>query len=415
MKNRNIILGIDGVPFKLIDHLSDRGIMPNFKELKKVFTFKEMKSSIPHISSVSWSSIITGKNPGEHGIYGFTELIEGTYTLRYPNFNSLKSKPFWYKYPEKKHVILNVPSTYPARELNGIHVSGFVALDLEKAVYPKFYFPILKEMGYEIDIDSKIAKQQSPNFFFDELFRILNIRKRTYQLLWDKIKWDNFMVVITGSDRIGHFFWNIYEDHRIQYHEKFLEFFQEVDKIIGDLTSKLSDNDTFIIISDHGMELINRNVNLNTYLCEENFLDLTEKYKGYNKITKKSKAFSLDPGRIYLNKKEKYPNGSITKDKEKETIEELKKIFYDLKYKNQKVIKKIYEKEEIYKGKMLSNAPDLILIENTGFRLKGAINKEHIFEKDIYTGKHNDKAFLFINKDININNICVEDIISLLN
>ena len=85
---RNIILGIDGVPYKLIDNLSDKGIMPYFKELKNNYSFNPMKSSIPHISSVSWSSIITGKNPGEHGIYGFSDIIKNTYSLKFPNFNA---------------------------------------------------------------------------------------------------------------------------------------------------------------------------------------------------------------------------------------------------------------------------------------------------------------------------------------
>ncbi|MFW9973311.1 MAG: alkaline phosphatase family protein, partial [Candidatus Odinarchaeota archaeon] len=70
MRTRHVILGIDGVPFDLMNKLSNSGVMPNFNQLKKEFYFNKMKSSIPHISSVSWSSIITGKNPGEHGIFG---------------------------------------------------------------------------------------------------------------------------------------------------------------------------------------------------------------------------------------------------------------------------------------------------------------------------------------------------------
>ena len=101
MSKRNIILGIDGVPFELMDDLSSKDIMPNFKDLKNRFNFKKLKSSIPHLSSVSWSSIITGKNPGEHGIFGFTDLIENTYSLRFPNFNALKSKPFWHNDSKK--------------------------------------------------------------------------------------------------------------------------------------------------------------------------------------------------------------------------------------------------------------------------------------------------------------------------
>ena len=138
MKNhRKIIIGIDGVPYELIDDLSKQGIMPNFNVLKKQSVFSKLKSSIPHISSVSWSSIITGSNPGEHGIFGFTDLIPNTYTLSFPDFNTLKTKPFWHQNPDKKYVIINVPSTYPVKPLNGVHISGFISLDLENADYPE--------------------------------------------------------------------------------------------------------------------------------------------------------------------------------------------------------------------------------------------------------------------------------------
>ena len=415
MTKRNIILGIDGVPFELLDNLSNQDIMPNFKDLKNEFIFKKMRSSIPHISSVSWSSIITGDNPGEHGIYGFTDIIKNTYSINYPNFNALKSKPFWHKNPEKKHVIINVPSTYPPKKLNGIHIAGFVALELEKAIYPKKYVPILKDLNYEIDVDSKLAHQQSKDIFIEELFRVLNIRKKTFQFFWNELKWDNFMPVITGSDRIGHFLWHIYEDNKDKLHERFLEYFHEIDNIIGDIRSKLKDNDTFIILSDHGMERVIQNVNVNTYLEKEGYLNLSDNLKRYNRVTKNSKAFILEPGRVYLNKKGHYPNGTILKEDENDIIEELKTLFYSLKFKNQKVIKKVYEKKEIYSGKMIDNAPDMVLVENKGFNLKGSIGKENIFDiEDTFSGKHNEDAFLFINKDTDLREPTVEDIVSLL-
>lgn len=415
MKDRNVILGLDGVPFELMQDLSNKRIMPHFKELINEFNFKLMKSSIPHISSVSWSSIITGKNPGTHGIYGFTDIIKNSYSLRYPNFNALRSKPFWLQNPEKNHIIINVPATYPARKLNGVHISGFVALDLEKAVYPITYIEKLKELGYEIDVDSKLAHQQSKDIFFDELFRVLNTRKKVFDFLWDEVKWDNFMCVITGSDRIGHFLWHIYEDYSNQYHQRFLDYFNEIDNIIGDIKNKLKKRDKFMIISDHGMERIKQNVNLNTYLEKEGYLNLSENLKRYNRITNNSKAFVLDPGRVYLNKKGKFPNGSVEKKDEKGVLEELKTVFYDLKFKNQKVIKNIYLKEEIYSGKMIDDGPDLILIEKPGFNFRASIGKENVFENETtFTGKHNENAFLFINRDINTKNPTVEDITGLL-
>jgi predicted AlkP superfamily phosphohydrolase/phosphomutase len=415
MRKKNIILGIDGVPFELMENLSNKGIMPNFKDLKQEYYFKSMKSSIPHISSVSWSSIITGKNPGEHGIFGFTEIIKNTYTLSFPNFNALKAKPFWHDGQNKKHVIINVPSTYPAKKLNGIHISGFVALDLEKAVYPKEYVKILKNMNYVIDVDSKLAHQQSKDFFIDNLIRVLKIRKKTFDFFWNEVDWDNFMPVITGSDRIGHFLWHAYEEKEHEHHQKFLDYFSEIDNIIGDIWNKLKDDDKFIILSDHGMEQLNQNVNLNTHLEREKYLYLSDNARRYNRIKKGTKAFVLDPGRVYLNKKGNYPNGMVLKEDEKDIIEELKTLFYELKFNNKKVIKKVYEKKEIYSGKMIENAPDLLLVENKGFQLKASIGKKKVFEKeDIFSGKHNENAFLFINKDIDIEEPTVEDVVSLL-
>jgi len=414
MKRRNIILGIDGVPYELMDKLSDKNIMPNFKDLKSEYDFRQMKSSIPHISSVSWSSIITGENPGEHGIFGFTDIIPNTYSLCFPNFNALKSKPFWHQKPDKKHVIINVPSTYPAKQLNGIHIAGFVALDLEKAVYPHKIMTKLNNIGYEIDVDTKLAHQQSKAVFIDELFRVLELRKKAFDLFWDDIKWDIFMPVITGSDRIGHFLWGIYEDEKNQYHSRFLDYFREIDRNIGEFTSKLKDDDTLIILSDHGMEKIEQNVNLNTYLEDNGYLFLSDKLKRYNRIKEGSKAFALEPGRLYINKKGKYPNGTVLKSDEKDVIDELKTLFYDLRFNNQKVIKKVYEKEEIYSGKMIENAPDLVLIENKGFNLKASIGKSEIFEKEeTFSGKHNENSFILINKDIEIERPTVEDVLNL--
>ena len=145
MKKRNIILELDGVPFELIDNLSNTEIMPNFNYLKKENGFPNMRSSIPHVSSVSWSSIITGENPGEHGIFGFMEIDRNNYEYIFPNFKSIKSDLFWERL-DLPTVAFNIPQTYPARPINGVIVRGFVALDLKQAVYPERIYEYLKSI-----------------------------------------------------------------------------------------------------------------------------------------------------------------------------------------------------------------------------------------------------------------------------
>jgi len=398
-KNKTIIIGIDGVPYKLMDNLSKKGIMPNFNNLKNQGIFTKMHSSVPHISSVSWSSIITGKNPGEHGIFGFTEIIPGTYSLSFPDFNSLKSPTFWQKNNKQKYIILNVPSTYPAKEINGVHISGFVSLDLEKSVFPKEYLPKLKQLNYKVDVDSSLA-HKSKTLFLENLFEVLEARIKTYKYFWQEKDWDTFMLVFTGSDRLEHFLWNAYENENHKYHQDFLKYFKRIDEVIGEIANSIKKNDSLLMMSDHGMEKIKNNFYVNQFLKQKGFLSLDESQKNYNQITEETTAFALDPGRIYLNKKSKYPKGKIKKEQENKIINDLISAFSEIEKDGQKIIKKTHKKEEIYQGKEIARAPDLVLIENSGFRLRGNINKNVLFEQDVFGGKHTpDDAFLFVKKE----------------
>ena len=144
---RKIIIGLDGVPHWLLKDLADKNVMPTVRQLIANGSFSQMSSSLPEVSSVAWSSIITGANPAEHGIFGFTGFKTNSYQLCFPNFTDLKVKPFWLK-ENKKSIILNVPSTYPAGQLNGSLIAGFVepGESIEQAVVRE----VIEEVGVGI-------------------------------------------------------------------------------------------------------------------------------------------------------------------------------------------------------------------------------------------------------------------------
>ena len=415
---RTVIIGIDGVPYDIMKDLSDRGIMPNFKSLREKGIFKKMQAPIPEISSISWSSMITGKNPGEHGIFGFMETIDNSYSLRFPNFESLKQKPFWKK-QKGKSVIINVPSTYPAKPMDGFLVSGFVALDLKNSVYPKKYIEKLKDMDYKIDVDSQKG-HKSKLLFLKDVFETLDSRVKLGNYMWDEIDWETFMFVITGSDRLMHFLYEAYDDEDHKHHEDFLNYFKKVDEAIGKFLDKMKKDDNLIMISDHGFEKLETDVYVNNVLKENGFLEMDdEPKKRYKNIKKGSKAFALDPGRIFINLKDKYPKGSVdSKDKEK-VMKKITEIFENLEKSGKKVIKKVYRKQDLYEGPYTENAADLILLSNPGFNLRGSLGKDEVFSKEVFTGKHRqDNAFLFVNtenKDLIPKNPKVRDVVRIMN
>jgi predicted AlkP superfamily phosphohydrolase/phosphomutase len=416
-KRKTIIIGIDGVPFRLMDALSRQGVMPNFAQLRQDGVFRQIESSLPEISSVSWSSIITGKNPGEHGIFGFAEMIPGTYTLSFPNFDSLRAKPFWRTGKKKRYAIINVPSTYPAKPINGFHVAGFIALDLERATYPPSYVPKLREMGYRIDIDAEKG-HKSKTLLLKELSDTLDGRMKLYRHLLGTQHFDVTMIVFTGTDRIGHFMFDAYESKEHPLHQQFLDYFTAIDKAVGEIVEKMKPDDNLLMCSDHGMELIEKNLYVNKILQEKGFLNLgDEENRRYNNIKQGTLAFSLDPARIYLNRAGRYPKGGVRPADEEKALNDIIELFRDLKIQGKKAIKAVHRKEEIYKGPCTDRAPDLVMIPNKGFNLKSSLTPGG--EDGALTGKHTQHdAFLFIKNKNNENvvpkNPKVQDITGML-
>ena len=414
-------MGLDGMPFGLISSLATNGTMPNTRQLieRKGTAFRRMASSIPEVSSVAWSSIITGTNPGKHGIFGFTDLAPGTYRLTFPNFSNLRAPPFWEQPTSGRTVVLNVPSTFPARPLDGAMVSGFVALDLERAVYPAALIPWLKSVDYQVDVDAQTA-HQSLDLFLRSLDRTLQARIIAYRHLWEKEKWSTFMLVFTGTDRLAHFLWGAYEDENHPYHGAFLNHLRQVDRVIGEIADRVCDEDVLILLSDHGFEALEGEIYLNAFLREEGFLELeSDPPRGLHDLAQGTRAFALDPGRLYLNLEDKYPKGSVRGPERESVLRDLAEALEALEINGRKVVRRLYRKEELYDGPWLEQAPDLVALAYKGFNLRGNIRAKQRFAHGTFTGKHSqDDAFLLVSgepgREIMTNHPSVADVVGIV-
>ncbi|MCK4759899.1 MAG: alkaline phosphatase family protein, partial [Candidatus Aminicenantes bacterium] len=313
-KKKVLVIGLDGVPHSLLLDLAQKGVMPSTSNLVESGHLHKMKASLPEISSVSWTNFMTGANPGSHGIFGFTDLQKDSYALRFPNFLDLKKETFWDKLGElkKKCIIINQPSTYPARKINGILISGFVAIELSKAVYPLSIKASLERMGYLIDIDTMKSREDS-EFLWQELLRTLEARQNALES-FIKEDWDYFEFVVTGTDRLHHFLWNAYRDENHADHPRFLDYYYRIDQLIHTIVEsyeKIAAEDSQLyILSDHGFTGIDQEVYLNSWLEREGYLKFnTSSPESLSEITPAARAFAMDPNRIYLNLTGKFPQG----------------------------------------------------------------------------------------------------------
>ncbi|OEU45036.1 MAG: hypothetical protein BBJ60_07960 [Desulfobacterales bacterium S7086C20] len=415
-RQRTVVVGLDGVPYSLSENLKNNGHIPNMASIFNGGYFGQTSVCIPEISSVSWSSFMTGTQSGEHGVFGFMDFEPGSYKMYFPNFTHLKAPTLWdnLKAQQKKAVVINMPATYPARQIDGALISGFVAIDINKAVYPSNLIPRLNEMDYRIDVDTMKARQDH-EFLFKDLYATLQGRKEATNFLWDEIDWDLFIVVVTGTDRLMHFLWEAYEQKEHQYHQAFMQYYKSVDDFVGYIYDRFlalegskEGRNQFYMLSDHGFTGIITEVYLNRWLEENGYLKYQKaEPESIMDIGRGSKAFAMDPSRIYINLKDKYPLGTVDPTDYERIRQEIKEGLEGLAYEDgNKVVKEIYHKEDLYRGPYVEQAPDLVVLAHHGYDLKGKVKTDTVFGRSNLVGMHTqDDAFFYSSNNVSCNSI----------
>jgi predicted AlkP superfamily phosphohydrolase/phosphomutase len=407
-----VVLGLDGVPCSLLLKFADDGTMPNIAKLREEGTLCSMSASIPEVSSTSWSTFMTGVNPGRHAIYGFMEIDKKTYSWKFPNFNDLKSKTIWEIAGEqgKRSIVINIPSTYPAKPFNGMLVSGFVALDLRKASTPDRMYEYLQSMGYRLDVNAARAAQ-AVDEFTDDIMQTFKKRVEAIYNLYESEDWDMFIAAITETDRLHHYLWSALEDTAHPKHDFFIQFYRELDRFIGAFYEKTDKDTPFMMLSDHGFTTINKEIYLNNFLREKGYLKFTkESPDSFESIDDSSQAFALDPTRIYIHLKDKYRRGCVPAEQYHEIRNAIKDDLVALEVDGVMVIKEVFFKEEIYNGACFEDAPDIVVLSHEGYDLKGSLKMHGLTGRGHLTGCHTrDNALFYINRKISADNLNIVD------
>ncbi len=415
---KTFVLGIDGVPYSFLMNKFEKGEMPNLAAFVKDNPAKRMKSVYPTISSVAWTSYMTGKNPAEHNIFGFVDRNPNPFAIKIPLANERKAKTLWKKLSEegKRVIVINVPPTYPPEEVNGILVSCFLCPDINKSSYPPDFAEYLKSKNYVIDVDAWLARE-SRRKFMDGLHDAMEKRFEVAFELMESKKWDFFQLHIMETDRLFHFFWDNIET-KGEFSKDISNFFSKLDGFLEKLQSRLSKNDKLLILSDHGFCGIKAEVQLNKWLENEGLLKFgAGKEKQLPDYEKSSICYSLLPGRVFVNLEGREEKGTVKRKDYEKVRNDIRERLVAFKDPNSghKVIDKVFYREEIYQGPFIESAADIIAHPVNGYDLKGKLDAQDIFEHSALNGMHTyDDAFICA-KNINISSVdTIQDIFSLI-
>lgn len=295
--NRVLIIGLDGGTWDVLSPWIDSGSLPNLARLRQNGSWGNLLSTIPPITAPAWSTFMTGKKPGKHGVFHFvSSSAENGPEDDKPeivNARSIQSSTLWdvLGHHERKVVLVNVPMTYPPRPVNGWMITGLLTpKGASTFTYPPELSAELDDYVIDLErfIDTKpfqadhTGETTAPSMSLMHEFRdMLEKRARTSFSLMESKPWDLFMVVFTGPDRMGHYLWPFHrspdaaEAPEVQELCRAIhDYYVRLDETIGQLVDRAGSDINVILMSDHGMGAkFRKRVHGNNWLLQHGWLE----------------------------------------------------------------------------------------------------------------------------------------------
>ncbi|MFC7041585.1 alkaline phosphatase family protein [Halonotius sp. GCM10025705] len=399
---RVAFIGIDGVPYSLLSEHSDR--FPNLTALADEGAGGAIDSIVPPESSACWPALTTGVNPGETGVYGFQDRENGSYETYVPMGRDVQATRLWDRVTnaDRKATVMNVPVTFPPQRNVQRMVSGFLSPGVEKASHPEELTQTLEDGDYIIDVNAKLGHKDDKSEFVDHAHKTMDRRFEAFEQYLSADDWDLFFGVFMTTDRVNHFLFKDYERDG-ENKEAFFEFYEQLDDYLGQIREMLPDDVTLVVASDHGFTSLDYEVHCNTWLEEEGLLSYEDDdHSELGDIADDTTAYSLIPGRFYINLEGREPRGSVPESEYEAVREDLKARIEALEGPDgTPVCERVVEKEDAFRGDHDDIAPDLVAVPNHGFDLKsGFKGHDDVFDTGPRNGMHSfDNATLFIDDD----------------
>jgi predicted AlkP superfamily phosphohydrolase/phosphomutase len=207
---------------------------------------------------------------------------------------------------------------------------------------------------------------------------------------------DLFVTVFQSTDKAQHMFWRLIDPQHPMYNRRLAarygdaidRVYMRADTLVGTLLERCKDGRTTLIVcSDHGFASFRKAVNINTWLVRNGYMTLSrldpvrdrnlEDLFGRgtfwpNVDWSKTRAYALALGQIYVNLKGRERLGIVEPGRAYESLRgELVKRFGALRDPDtgEPVVRKVYAREELYRGPYFSEAPDLVVGFERGYRV----------------------------------------------
>ncbi|MEM7118292.1 MAG: alkaline phosphatase family protein [Chloroflexota bacterium] len=416
--NPVLVIGLDGATFDLLRPWAQQGILPNLKKLMDASIKLPLMSTVPPITGPAWSSFSTGKHPGKHGNVDF--CIRGdNYSIRTISSRTIQGKTLWQllTQAQKRICVIDVPITYPPTPVNGVMITGMMtpAVESEFTYPPELKQTILdKWPDYALAVPWRDYEGIGIERLIEDLRAVTEQRADLVLDMLGQEAWDFFMCVFVGMDRIQHCLWRFMDPQHPtydveladQYLPMIKDYYRLQDQVVGRILDAAPDNANVMLMSDHGFGPLWKEVDLNRWLAAEGLLSYASGRQGitsqvwqlgrriahslpalqkmfangYGKKLKENlwqaslssavdwrqtKAYCHAHGGIIINLAGRETEGIVPTEAYESLRDELIERLQNLvdPETGQRIIYRAQRREEVYQGKAVELAPDVVVTE----------------------------------------------------
>ncbi|MFC5719519.1 alkaline phosphatase family protein [Streptomyces gamaensis] len=322
------VIGLDSAtPQFMFDRFA--ADMPVFTRLREKSLWGPMRSVDPPITMPAWSCMMSGRTPGELGVYGFRDRAAHDYgPLAFATSHSIEVPRIWDEMTAagRPSVVLGVPGTYPPSPINGAMVSCFLAPST-RAGYtsPPGLRDELEKItgGYALDVEN-FRSPELPRVA-QQVFDMSEQRFDVARHLATTQDWDFLSFVDMGPDRLHHGFWKYCDPAHPRhepgnpYQDLFRDYYRALDRHLGAFLECLPEQTAVLVVSDHGAQPMTGGFCINEWLRREGLLTLAQEVAGPTPMSKakvdwrRTVAWAEGGyyGRVFLNVEGREPQGIV--------------------------------------------------------------------------------------------------------
>lgn len=400
---RMLVIGLDCAAPELVFD-AWRNDLPTISRLMAQGSYGKLESTIPAITVPAWACMMSGRDPGQLGFYGFRNRSDYSYErMSIANAKAVTYPRLWNLLSDagKRVATVGVPQTYPVQPINGQMVSCFLTPSA-KSQYT--YPPELKQeitgwIDGEFLVDVPNFRSEDKDQILADIYRMADQHFTICKKLLERESYDYFMTVDMGVDRIHHALWKYMDPQHPKhvpgnrFQQAIHDYYVFVDSKIAELLTLVSDDTIILVVSDHGAKAMLGGICINEWLIREGYLVLKEYPSQTVPLEKceidwsKTKAWGAGGyyGRLFLNVKGREPNGIVEpKDYERERTTLMQKLTAITDPAGQNIGTLAFKPEEVY-AEVNNIPPDLVIyFGNLGWRSVGSIGLDSVwtFEND---------------------------------